>query len=238
MLKTGKGPRMDGPPSGALENRQVLKGGDVMCGLIAVLLILTLLGCAAPPEAEAPDASVSAARSERPERESMRASMVEESARTLMEAEILAAYERAQQLYGWFDLAPLPTSDETAVWERETYHRVDLEGVETLEDLRTCLRSVFSRELTDRLLNGEAGRIRYRDIGGALCVSGIPREPDSGKRPSRVEAEQLEETVYSVNVLVDLMDEDREAVVGVESWSFPYVFEEDRWVFTEFCLVY
>lgn len=204
-----------------------------MRGLISVLLIMSLLGCAAPAKVEAP-----VARAGSPERESMRASMVEESARPLMEAEILAAYERAQQLYGWFDLAPLPASDETAVWERETYHRVDMEGIETLEDLRASLRSVFSRELTERLLNGEAGRVRYRDIGGALCVSGAPREPDTGKRPSRVEAERLEETLYSVNVLVDLLDESGEAVVGVESWSFPYVFEEDRWVFTDFCLVY
>jgi len=206
--------------------------------IVGLLLLLTLLGCAAPEKLEAAGASVPGSRSEAPERKNMQASMVEESARPLMESEILAAYERAQQLYGWFDLAPLAASDETAVWERESYQRVETEGFENLEDLRTCLRSVFSRELTDRLLNGEAGRVRYRDIGGALFVSGAPREPEAGKRPSRVEVEQLEETLYSVNVLVDLLDEDGEAVVGVESWSFPFAFEEDRWVFTDFCLVY
>jgi len=207
-----------------------------MRGLIAMLLILTLLGCAAPPKEER--ASAPAVRVEVPETESMRASMVEASARPLLEAEILSAYERAQRFYGWFDLAPLPTSDETAVWEREIYHRVDKEGVETLEDLRTSLRSVFSQELTDRLLDGKTARIQYRDIGGALYVSGAPRERDAGKGQAGVETEQLEETVYSVNVLVDLLDEDGETVVGLESWSFPYVFESDRWVFTDFSLVY
>jgi len=209
-----------------------------MRGLIAGLLLLALMGCAVPAGVEAPDASAPDTPVECPEEGSMQASMVEESARPLTESEILAAYERAQLLYGWFDLASLPASDETAVWDRETYHRVEMEGIEDLEDLRTCLRSVFSRELTDRLLNGETGRVRYRDIDGALFVSGVPREPDAGKRPSRVEVEQLEETLYSVNVLVDLLDEDGEAVVGVESWSFPFAFEEDRWVFDDFCLVY
>ncbi len=212
-----------------------------MRGFIAVLLILTLMGCAAPPKAETPAAgqpSAPAAQAEGPKSESMRASMVEDAARPLMEAEILAAYERAQRLYGWFDLAPLPVSGETAVWERELYHRVDMEGIETLEDLRTCLRIVFSQELTDRLLDGETAHIRYRDIGGVLYAAGGGRDQDAGKGQARVDTEQLEETVYSVNVLVDLLDEDRETVVGVESWSFPYVFEEDRWVFTDFCLVY
>jgi len=206
---------------------------------IAVLLILTLLGCAAPPEA--PDAgqpSAPAVHAGAPEPESMRASLVEAAARPLMDAEILAAYERAQRLYGWFDLEPLPSSDEDAVWERELYHRVDMEGIETLEDLRTCLRSVFSQELTARLLDGQTARIQYRDIDGVLYVSGSGRDRDAGKGQDYVEMEQLEETAYSVNVLVDLLGEDRETVVGLESWSFPYVFEEDRWVFTDFCLVY
>jgi len=213
-----------------------------MRGLITVLLILTLLGCSAPPEeaalrAAAPE-TAPAVQAEDLETESMRASLVEAAARPLLEAEILAAYERAQRIYSWFDLEPLPTSGETAVWEREVYHRVDMEDMETLEDLRTCLRSVFSQELTDRLLTGETARIQYRDIDGALYTAGDRRDREAGKGEARVDAEQLEETVYSVNVLVDLLDEDKETVVGVESWSFPYVFEEDRWVFTDFSLVY
>jgi len=213
-----------------------------MRGLIAVLMILTLLGCAAPPEEAAPrpaaPGTAPAVQAEDPETKSMRASLVEAAARPLLEAEILAAYERAQRIYGWFDLEPLPTSDETAVWEYEVYHRVDMEDIETLEDLRTCLRSVFSQELTDRLLAGETARIQYRDIDGALFTAGDRRDREAGKGEARVDTERLEETVYSVNVLVDLLDEDKETVVGVESWSFPYVFEEDRWVFTDFSLVY
>ena len=56
--------------------------------------------------------------------------------------------------------------------------------------------------------------------------------------PGGVEAEQLEETLYSVNVMVELLGEDGETVVGLESWSFPYAFVNDRWVFTDFRLVY
>lgn len=207
--------------------------------LIALSVILALAGCAAPP-GETSDArrdSVPAAQTELPRAENMRVSLVESPAWPLPEEEILAAYERAQRVYGWFDLAPLPTSDENTVLDQNRYYRVAMDGIDELEDLRACLRSVFSQELTDRLLDGQASRIQYRDIGGVLYASGPQRDRDAGKGRISVETEQLEETVYSVNVLVDLLAEDGETVVGLESWSFPYAFEDDRWVFTDFRLV-
>lgn len=202
--------------------------------IAALLLTLLLTGCAAPA-GEAPAAVPAPAPAARMER--MSSSLVESSARPLPEAEILAAYERAQRVYGWFDLAPLPLSEESAVLGGVTYHRVNMAGIEDLEDLRTYLRGLFSQELTDRLLDGSTARIQYRNIQGILYASGEPREPDPGKGLARVEAERVEENLYFVNVMVDLLAEDGESVTGLESWSFPYAFVEDRWVFTDFQLV-
>lgn len=205
--------------------------------LVAVSLILALAGCAAPPAPDTRPDYAPAVRTEPPRAENMRATLVESSARPLLDEEILAAYERAQRVYGWFDLAPLPTSDETALLDGELYRRVDMDGIKEVEDLRTCLRSVFSQELTDRLLDGETARVQYRDMNGVLYVSGVRRDRDPGKGQAQVETQQAEETLCFVNVLVDLLGEDGETVVGLESWSFPYAFEEDRWVFTDFRLV-
>ena len=207
--------------------------------IAAVLLLLLLSSCAAPAEGAASgaaEAPAPAAQAQPAQVEHMRSSMVESPARPLLEAEILAAYERAVRVYGWFDLAPLSLSGESAFLDGRRYERVDAEGIEDLEDLRSYLRGVFSRELTDRLLDGETARIQYREVDGALYASGSRRERDAGAGEVRVEAEQLDETTYAVNVLVDLLDADGESVVGLESWSFPYVFVEDRWVFTDFRL--
>ena len=83
---------------------------------IAVLLLALLLtGCAAP-SGEAPALSAAGTASEPAARaENMSSSLVESSARPMPETEVLAAYERAQKVYGWFDLAPLPTSEENVL---------------------------------------------------------------------------------------------------------------------------
>lgn len=206
--------------------------------LAALLFTLLLAGCAAPAGEKASAASAPRMSSAPvAQAENMSSSMVESSARPMPEAEVLAAYERAQRVYGWFDLAPLPTSGESVYMNSKTYYRVTMEGVGDLEELRACLRGVFSRELTDRLLDGKSARIQYRDIDGVLFVTGDSREPDDGKGRALVEANQQEEAVWFVNVTVDLLGEDRETVVGLENWSFPYAFEDDRWVFTDFRLV-
>lgn len=210
----------------------------IIAGLLSLLF---LTGCAAPSGAASSPAEPAAARSmPAPEArvENMSSSMVESSARPMPEEEVLAAYERAQRIYGWFDLAPLPTSGEPVTVNGTAYYRVDMEGMAELEDLRTYLRGVFSQELADRLLDGRTARIQYRDVNGVLFAAGESREADPGKGQARVEVEQEEETLCFVNVTVDLLGEDRETVIGLESWSFPYAFVEDRWVFTDFRLVY
>lgn len=209
--------------------------------IAAVMLTLLLTGCAAPSQEAAPAAApapASAVQVQTAQAESMRSSMVEFSARPLLESEILAAYERAVRVYGWFDLAPLPVSEERAVVDGRICYRVEMDGIGDLEDLRAYLRSVFSRELTDRLLDGETARVQYREVDGALYASGGRRDRDARTGEIRIEPERIDETSYAVNVLVDLLDDGGETVVGLESWSFPYAFVEDRWVFTDFRLVY
>ena len=204
--------------------------------MLALLSALLLTGCAAPA-GEASPPPEPAVRSA-PETENMSSSMVESSALPMPEEEVLATYQRAERVYGWFDLTPLPSSAEAGTVNGAAYYRVNMEGLETLEDLRTCLRGLFSQELTDRLLDGKTARIQYQDVNGVLCVRGEGRERNAEKGQIRVEAQQLEDDLYSVNVMVELLGEDGETVVGLESWSFPYAYVNDRWVFTDFRLVY
>lgn len=201
--------------------------------IILLALLLLLAGCS-----EAPAADVAVGEDRAQEQEVMDASLVETQARPLTQTEILSAYNRAVTAYGWFDLSPLPCTQEIKTVDGWLYQKVDYPGIEDLADLRAYLRVVFSQELTDRLLTrGE--RPVYQDLDGALyAAAGTGREKESDKGSVTVEVRQESETVYSVEVTVELLDSTRSTVIGVESYSFPYEFQDGSWVFTDFQLVY
>lgn len=206
--------------------------------LLAALTAWVLLlapGCAAPAGDVPGRTAVPGPRP--PEGGGLRSSRVESEARPLSDEEILDAYSRAETLYAWFDLEPLPGAGPAVITDGALYRQVDREGIQTMEDLRTCLRAVFSQDLTERLLDTGGDIPLYRDIEGVLCVTGNGRDRLPGKGGVQSWVERSEEGDYTVSVTVDLLDEDG-AVTGLEYWSFPYEFEEDRWVFTEFRLVY
>lgn len=210
--------------------------------LLAFVLVLTA-GCGGTKEEEAiPAAPEERAEEIQPaaavEQTVLEAAQVESTARMPTDEEILDDYDRAVRVYGWFDLKPLSDSGETVTEDGTEYRRVNGTELETMEELRVNLRSVFTQGLTEQLLSGEQSRIRYREIGGALYVTGQGRERLSGKGNVSVEVEQSGDTAYSVNVTVDLVDEDEGAVTGMECWAFPYVLEDGRWGFSEFRLVY
>lgn len=162
------------------------------------------------------------------------ARQLESAPRPLTEEEVRTAYERAAEACGWFELSPLPDSGETVQTDGVTYRRVSAPGLEKVEDLRTYLRSLFSGEVTERLL--ASGGPCYRDIGGALYVSAAGRPRDPGKGEVRVEVSLQDDAAYSVDVTVELLDNGGAA--GLECWSFPYALVDGRWVFTDFRLVY
>ena len=208
---------------------------------LPLVLTLLLVGCGGEGGAAAPRSPESPAPVSvevLPEAETLEAAQVESDARMPTEEEILGDYDRAVRIYGWFDLTPLEDSGETVTENGTVYRRVSAAECRTMEELRLNLRSVFTESLTERLLSGEEGRIRYRDIDGALYVTGEGRERGSGRGSVTVEVEQTGETAYSVNVTVDLVEQEDGVVTGMECWSFPYVRENDRWGFSEFRLVY
>lgn len=203
--------------------------------LLSLLFFLSGCGGADAPPAAVPEESASGEPAAADA--GLSATQLEAEPRPLAEEEILAAYYRAEEAFGWFELDPLPDSGEAVRLEGTVYRRVDSPGMEDLEALRTYLRGLFSAELTEQLLETGGSRPLYRDIDGALYVSALGRARDAGKGTVRAEVVQLDCRTYSLEISVDLLDSSRSAVIGLECWSFPFSYVDGRWVFTDFRLV-
>lgn len=178
-------------------------------------------------------------REETPEEEQgeLSAARTQEEARALTEEEVLSAYDRAVTVCGWFQLSTLPCGEEGLNVDGNVYYPVRTDGLETLEDLRIYLRGSFSQEVAEQLLSTGGDAPLYREIDGALYVRPVSRARDPLRGSVELRVEQTGDTAYQVNAAVELLDEDKE-VSGVEYWSFPYEWVDERWVFTRFQLVY
>lgn len=205
--------------------------------LAALLLVLLLSGCGGRVDRSAPEDLQPAEFTAQDG--AMTAEQTEKEARPLTGEEVLSAYDQAVEAYGWFELTPLPSGSGAVEVDGSSYLPVDRQGMTTMLELRSYLRSLFSEDVTNQLLATGGKRPLYREVDGALYVranSGREKDPDKGKVSAQVKQES--ETAYAVNVTVDLLGEDRSEVTGVECYAFPYQWVEDRWVFTQFQLVY
>lgn len=205
--------------------------------LPALLAAVLLMGCAAH-EAEPAASAGTGGTDERVglAAGSMSSARTEQDSRDLSDAEVLAAYERAAAAYGWFRRATLPGGEPSVTADGQEFQPVEYAGIGTVEELRTYLRGLFSAAVVDRLLP-EGGSELYRDIDGVLHVCPTAWDRDAGKGRVSMMVERRSAVSYSVNVTVELLDDDRGTVTGVECYAFPYEWNEGRWVFTDFDLV-
>ena len=151
---------------------------------------------------------------------------------------VLAAYRQAVEVFGWFQMATLPAdpADQVAVGEI-LYSRVDYPGLATLADLRGYLKNRFSDELVESLL--PAGGTQYVDLNGALYVQEGARGADitKGGETAQVLRDGNPDRC-TVQVTVEVLDPEQGfAVVGSETYDFPYEKVGDKWIFTSFSLV-
>ncbi len=172
-------------------------------------------------------------------------SLQEEAApNELTEADVLAAYERAAEVYDWFDLCSLPTSGDPVAEDGKpydpkqgapSYRPVAHESLKTYADLDVCVRGCFIQQLSDELMGGGTG---YRDIGGRLYAADAARGSNLSLLGKAVSAEQAGPDRWAVTVTfyADSYEWERPlATVGYSQKTLDYIKTPDGWRFSTFC---
>ena len=152
--------------------------------------------------------------------------------------EILAAYQMAEEAYGWFVLAPpeLDRTEQRTVGEL-TYCRVDDPRFSNLAELRGYLKTLFSDTLVDQLLPIDG--TQYVELDGVLYTIDGGRGADMTKGEETVQVLRDEAPArYTVRVTVEVVDPEQDnAVVNTLTFDFPYEKVGEKWIFTDFSLV-
>jgi len=190
-------------------------------GVMFVFLILLAFAACSPSEVPAAE-------------EATEVPIAEEMTEVPTDEEVKLAYKKATEAYSWFDLTTMNVdANSQKEYNGDIYMKVNQEGIQSLSDLEAYLRSIFSDEVVDSLLETN----RYIDIDGALYAMPADRGTNifAGEEHHKIIRESDKKIIYEVTV--DILDDNFEKVVDEEVYSFSYEFIEGKWVFTNFSLV-
>lgn len=166
---------------------------------------------------------------------SIQNSSIKTNPASLTKAQVLNAYDRAVTAVKWFQSGNMPCSDETVRVDDTIYRKVKYAGIETMEDLKTYLRGIFSEELVEKLTGSKNQTPpRFRDVQGSLYEMRQEAKNEDSWGRVKLLVKKSGSARYIVNVTAELMAKDRKTVKGVECNSFPYERINGRWVFTNF----
>ncbi|MEG2097468.1 MAG: hypothetical protein RRY65_04800 [Pseudoflavonifractor sp.] len=152
------------------------------------------------------------------------------------QVQVRTDYPRAEEAYAWFAAITMPLSAaETREHNGASYQRVDYPGIESLADLRYYLKDLFSDEIVDELL--PAGQTHYMDFDGVLYGLDAGRGARVLQTSCKVLLESESRIIYHIDA--DYYSAGEPPVFEEhKSFDFPYERVGDKWVFTDFNLIW
>ncbi len=160
------------------------------------------------------------------------------------ETQVRTAFEKAIEVYGWFDLCALDCDSADKVERGDSeYYRVISDEVPSYDALRTMVYELFDTQTGDALLMEDSGCPPYIDVDGVLYTRDFARGSDITKGEYELTVEQESGTCFACKVRVETLEfndgyKEYRRVTGYEDFTYHYELVGNRWVFTDFELFY
>lgn len=163
---------------------------------------------------------------------------------TPSETQVRMAFEKALEVYGWFDLCALDfdSADKTE-YGGSTYYRVLNDEVPTYDALRALVYDLFDTATADALLQQDSETPPYIGVDGALYTQDFARGSDITKGEYELTVGQESRTCFLCKARVETLEfndgyKEYRRVSGYEEHTYRYELVGSRWVFTDFELFY
>ncbi|MBE6687700.1 MAG: hypothetical protein E7588_00295 [Ruminococcaceae bacterium] len=155
-----------------------------------------------------------------------------------IKAFIQEKYAIAKEAYFWFEVNSLPPAehgvDINSIKEIDGlyYYKVGHDTIKSLSDLESYLKSIFSDEITARLM--EEGKEKYIDVEGELWAVDAQRGTDIsvGNVIFTLQKKGDNKVVYSAHV--EELDLETLETVGMKVYDYVYEKTPAGWRWTEF----
>ena len=145
---------------------------------------------------------------------------------------VLASYQRAAAVYGWFALGTAPVSEQSEKTGYGDYYRLDYPGVTSRAELETFLNTLFAPDITARLL--KEGKEQFIDLDGALYCLDAARGSDITLGEETDSVTPVSDTAGTLDAVVEVLGEDLSTVTDYKTFAFPYEIRDGRVIFTAF----
>ncbi len=156
---------------------------------------------------------------------------------------------RASEAIGWFEMNTMTarsglsdimkrysqnSQSETSIRtaNEDGYTEIGDSRIKTYAELGAYLKTLFSDEITERLL----ALGMYRDINGKLYGLDAARGSDITKGSSTAAIKRFSDSKIFYTVTVELLSEDLKSVAGYETHVFTYELIDSKWIWTKFYL--
>ena len=151
--------------------------------------------------------------------------------------EVVDLYNKAKEVYGWFDLTTIPFDTEKYIEaDGERYFEVTEPGIASKKALADYLNEFFADDITEGLMAMSSDR--YVEHEGKLYVLPADRGTDIFKGAESYEVVRVSEKQIKLAVTVEIYgDPAQRNVIGYKQYDFFLEFSDGRWRFTNFEMV-
>ena len=155
------------------------------------------------------------------------------------DAEVEAAYRKADEAFRWFTYTTMPLAEDTITRDGTTWQRVDFPGVTSFDELRDYLMTIFAPNIAAGLVSAEMMEDHYREFDGVLYAHAADGVPGLCFGGTSSEIIRNDDGTITYRVTTDVLDEETfTEVVEQRVHNLTYANTQGTWVFIWFENVY
>ena len=155
------------------------------------------------------------------------------------DAQIEAAYQKADEAYRWFTMGVMPLAEDSVEYDGLTYQRVDFPGITSFAELQDYLLTLFAPNIAAGLVSSAEMIGNYREFDGVLYALAFDGVPGLEYGDTSSEIIRNDDGLITYRVTLEILGgENYDTVENYKVTDMTYHNPNGKWVFIWFEDIY